>query len=177
LLESAANALAANGVDAIACVGDIYGAGTSTTACCRLLKERQVLTVRGNHDRWFIEAADRDEGLRASVDLEAIEFLSGLPTTLEINTVAGPALVCHGVGTNDLAHLPQTFPDSFVRRSMRVGLIPPRCKLVVNGHSHLHREHTCEGILFVTVGTLHSYPAGGCLLIDTDTRIVSLIEY
>jgi predicted phosphodiesterase len=145
--------------------------------CCRVLQERQILTVRGNHDRWFLEAADCDDGLRASVGLEAVEFLSALPTTLSINSVAGPVLVCHGVGTNDLAHLPQSFPHSFVRRAIRVGLVPPRCRLVVHGHSHLQRERTCGGVLFVTVGPLRSHPAGGCIILDTDAEVVLPIAY
>src|SRR3981081_2355287 len=95
LLERAADALNATGVDTLVCVGDIYGPGNGTAGCCRLLQERQILTVRGNHDRWFTEAAARDDRLRASVGLEAVEFLSSLPITLNINTVAGPALVCH----------------------------------------------------------------------------------
>jgi predicted phosphodiesterase len=177
LLERAADALHAIDVDTLVCVGDIYGPGNGTAGCCRLLQERQILTVRGNHDRWFVEAADRDDRLRASVGSEAVEFLAALPITLNINTAAGPVLVCHGVGTNDLAHVPQTFPHSFVRRSIRVGLIPPRCKLVVHGHSHLQRQQTCEGVLFVTIGALRSHPAGGCIMVDTNTGIASPIAY
>ena len=155
LLEGAADALRAAGADAIVCVGDIYGPGNGTGGCCRVLHERQILTVRGNHDRWFLEAADCDDGLRASVSLEVVEFLSALPTTLSINSVAGPVLVCHGVGTNDLAHVPQTFPHSFVRRAIRVGLIPPRCKLVVHGHSHLQREPATHPMLQSPTLTYH----------------------
>jgi predicted phosphodiesterase len=176
-LETAANALSARGVDAIACVGDIYGPATGTAQCCRLLKERRILTVRGNHDRWFLEAARQDSSLNASVDLEAVRFLSDLPVTLEIDTVAGPALLCHGIGTNDLAHLPQTFPSAFVRRSVRLGLISPRHKLVIHGHSHDFRQRTCEGILFVAIGTLQSHSQGGCVVIDAGTGIVSQVEY
>jgi len=176
-LETAANVLSARGVDAIACVGDVYGPATGTAECCGLLRERRIFTVRGNHDRWFLEAAAQDSCLHASVGPEAVQFLSELPVTLEIDTVAGPALLCHGIGSNDLAHLPQTFPSSFVRRSVRLGLISPRHKVVIHGHSHQYRQMTYEGILFVTIGTLQSRSGGGCVVIDAGTGLVSQVDY
>lgn len=177
LLGRAADALISLGVDAIACVGDIYGPGVGTAACCRLMVERQIRTVRGNHDRWLLEAAAGDDDLRAAVGQEALAFLSALPPTREINTAMGPALVCHGLGANDLAHLPRTFPDSFVRRCIRLGQLPPQCRLVLHGHSHLHRQQTCQGVLFITVGTLHPQSGDGCVIVDTDTGIVAQIAY
>ncbi len=177
LLERAADALYRAGVEAIVCVGDIYGPGDGTAACCRILRERQIPAVRGNHDRWFLEAADSDGDLRASVGLEAITFLSTLPTTLRIRSVTGPVLVCHGVGTNDLAHLPHTFPHAFVHRAIRVGLIPPECKLIVHGHSHVQRVRTCGGVRFITVGPLRSHPEGGCVIVDFCSATVSSISY
>lgn len=177
LLERAANALREANVDAIVCVGDVYGPGEGTELCCRLLKARQILTVRGNHDRWLLEAIERDNELRSSVGSEAVQFLSTLPATLSIETEAGPTLVCHGVGENDLAHIPQTFPRSFVQRALRVGLLPLHCKLVVHGHSHLQRRQICADVLFVTVGSLGSHPAGGCIVIDTQAGAVSPIRY
>jgi predicted phosphodiesterase len=177
LLQRASDALLAHSVDTVVCVGDIYGSEPGTAACCRLLQERQIVTVRGNHDRWLLEAADCDDKLRQSIGSETLEFLSGLPVTALINTATGPALVCHGVGTNDLAHLPKTFPNSYVRRCLRLGLISPECRLVVHGHSHVQRHQTREGVLFVTVGALKSCPEGGCLIIDTSSGVVLPIVY
>ena len=164
-------------MDTVVCVGDIYGSGNGVAECCSLLQRKQIPTVRGNHDRWLIEAVEGDENLRQSVGLEVVQFLSGLPITLKINTVAGEGLVCHGIGTNDLAHLPRTFPRSLVRRSFRVGLIPPQCTLVIHGHSHLQRQQTCEGVLFVAVGALRAHPVGGCIIIDTKTGLVLPVAY
>jgi predicted phosphodiesterase len=175
LLRRAADALIATGVDAIACVGDIYGPGTETAECCRLLAQHQILTVRGNHDRWLLEAAANDDALHAAVGPDTIAFLSTLPATREINTAMGLALVCHGLGANDLAHLPLTFPDSFVRRSIRLGQLSSRHRLVLHGHSHLHRQQTREGVLFITVGKLQTQ--AGCMIVDTHTRVVTPIAY
>ncbi len=176
-LERAVAALEAAGVDTLACVGDVYGADKQTSECCKLIQERQILTVRGNHDRWLVEAAVSNESLRTTVGLNALEFLCALPITLLIETASGPALLCHGVGPNDLAHLPQSFPHSFVRRCLRIGIIPPQCTLMVHGHSHSQRHQVIEDILFVTVGALRFRPANGCLIIDTASRAVLPIGY
>jgi putative phosphoesterase len=176
-LERAVDALEAAGVDTLACVGDVYGPGKQTSECCKLIQERQILTVRGNHDRWVVEAAVSNESLRATVGSNALDFLCALPITLRIETASGPALLCHGVGANDLAHVPQTFARSFVRRCIRIGVIPPQCTVMVHGHSHLQRHQVIEGILFVTVGALRFRPASGCLIIDTASRAVLPISY
>jgi predicted phosphodiesterase len=164
-------------MDSIICVGDIYGAGYGTANCCALLKARRIRSVRGNHDRWFVAAAKEDSELRSLVGEAAFEFLAFLPSSFTIETASGLTLVCHGVGNNDLAHVPKTFPNSFVRRALHIGLIPPRCSLVVHGHSHWQQQRTFEGVTFVTVGALSPENVAGCLMIDTQTGVVSPVVY
>src|SRR5436853_7065250 len=57
-LEAALNLLGGiTGLDAILCTGDVPGKnGTGDLArCCDLLENAGVMTIRGNHDRWYIE--------------------------------------------------------------------------------------------------------------------------
>lgn len=176
-LESAGSALKAAGAEAVVCVGDIYGPGDGTAACCKTLKQMEISAVRGNHDRWIVAAAECDPSLLASIGSAAVSFLSSLPVTLRLDSVDGSILLCHGVGPNDLAHLPQSFPDSFARRAVRVGLIPPGCSVVIHGHSHVQRERRCGDIHFITVGPLSSRPTGGCLIFDALTDSVMPVIY
>jgi predicted phosphodiesterase len=39
-----------HGADRIVCLGDVVGYGAEPSACCQALRERNILTVAGNHD-------------------------------------------------------------------------------------------------------------------------------
>ncbi len=49
-------------LDAVLCVGDVVDGGGDADRCCALLSAAAVSTVRGNHDRWFLEDTMRDPG-------------------------------------------------------------------------------------------------------------------
>jgi putative phosphoesterase len=177
LLKRAADALSNLDVDAIVCVGDVYSQLADTSTCCETLQERGIATVRGNHDRWFLAAAARDNTLQMSVGAAALTFLASLPATLELTTASGCTLICHGVGTNDLAHLPRTFPASYVRRALRIGLLSSRHTLVVHGHTHSYQESRHSGTQFVAVGRLDTALGTGCAVVDTVGGLISRIRY
>jgi predicted phosphodiesterase len=54
LLRAALSHLESAGVDALLCVGDIVDGRGDVDACCTLLAEHGVLSVRGNHERWML---------------------------------------------------------------------------------------------------------------------------
>lgn len=175
LLARAIRALEAADLDIIVCVGDICGPGDGVDACCRMLASRRILTVRGNHDRWFLAAAEARGPLQQSLDAP-LQFLRGLPVTAEIHTQMGVALLCHGLGTNDLARLPRTFAQTFIARALRLGHLSASHRLVVHGHSH-ESVHLRQGdILFVNPGALGS-GTGGCLVLDTREQSVAPLPY
>jgi predicted phosphodiesterase len=90
------------GLDAFLCTGDLpgkQGVG-DTNRCCELLQEYNVLTIRGNHDRWFTE----NEGVREMlgmvndpVSLANRAYIATLPRTRTFDTPFGSLLLCHGV--------------------------------------------------------------------------------
>lgn len=45
------------GLDALFCTGDVVTGTGDAGRYCQLLRENNVLTVRGNHDRWFFGEA------------------------------------------------------------------------------------------------------------------------
>lgn len=170
-------ALERAGADALVCVGDVCGPGDGVAECCRLLASRHVLTVRGNHDRWFLAVASAGGTTRQALDADSIEFLRGLPSTAEIDTQMGLALLCHGLGDNDLARLPRTFGRTYVSRSLRLGHLSLRHRLVVHGHSHECRHARHGEILFVNPGAVRASTSSGCLLLDTAEQRVEQVTY
>jgi predicted phosphodiesterase len=60
LLERAIRELRARGAETILCVGDLADGQGDLDRCCDLLRQHDVLTVRGNHDRWLLSDLAKD---------------------------------------------------------------------------------------------------------------------
>ncbi|NOY92482.1 MAG: metallophosphoesterase family protein [Deltaproteobacteria bacterium] len=169
LLESTLRFLEGESLDAVACTGDISDGGGDIDRSCALLREHEVLTVSGNHDRWLLTGeqaslrdATRDEGP------EARAFLASLPETILLPTPRGGALLCHGVGEDDMAVLR---PDT---RGYALGAIPelrelmldPDVSYMLGGHTHQSMVRKFVGVTVVNAGTLHRRYAPGFCVVD-----------
>jgi hypothetical protein len=76
--------LADQQVDLCVCVGDIADGFGNLDACCELLDSHGVITVRGNHDRWFLKQQLRDLPQASPLEAaspESREWLGELPAT------------------------------------------------------------------------------------------------
>jgi diadenosine tetraphosphatase ApaH/serine/threonine PP2A family protein phosphatase len=101
-LEAALAHLEAEGVEEIWCLGDVVGYGGDPAACVELVRERCAGTVRGNHDAAAVDPRLRDgfnPHARAAIerqaellDADTLEWLGGLPPTIELDDV----LLLHG---------------------------------------------------------------------------------
>jgi predicted phosphodiesterase len=82
------------GVDVLLSVGDIVGYGAAPAACIDLLRERDVLTVKGNHDAAVVRELDdryfnnyARQAVRwtqANLDRQRQDWLAALPLTREL---------------------------------------------------------------------------------------------
>ena len=120
-LAAAIDFLEREKVDRILAVGDLVDGRGDVNRVVRLLREHDVPTVRGNHERWFLGGgfdelpmATRREELDDAGETWA--FLAALPATRRFDTVAGSLLLCHGVGDDDMALL-RDFDDGYALES------------------------------------------------------------
>jgi predicted phosphodiesterase len=156
---------------AVLCTGDIVDGEGSVEGACEALIQHQVATVRGNHDRWLLGDTCRHvpnaHRLTALSD-DAHTFLAALPATREFDTVRGRLLLCHGVGTNDLAKVWPGSSRMAPERSARLDRLIKAGghRLIVNGHMHYRTVIQFEGATLVNAGTLRRDHRPGSLLID-----------
>jgi putative phosphoesterase len=69
-------------VDAVVCAGDIVGYGPSPAQCIESIRELEIATVKGNHDRAVVYGQPYESGDQyASLTLseEKVDWLAGLP--------------------------------------------------------------------------------------------------
>jgi predicted phosphodiesterase len=156
-LERVLDHLAGLRLARILAVGDIVDGPGDSARCCRLLAAAGVDVVRGNHDRWALEDQLRNlPGALAALDPEQRRFLEALPATRDYQTVAGPLLLCHGLGADDMCRLTD---DDFgyaleSNDPLQELLATEQYRFVVNGHTHRRMVRHFGGLAVINAGTL-----------------------
>ena len=167
-------------LDAVVCTGDLPDGPADARAierCCELLRDAGVLTVSGNHDRWLLDGEMRDlDEATPSDDLpeHVRAFLRALPPMIELRTTAGLALLCHGLGDDDMGEL-QPFDrgrELDDNASLQGLLRERRYTHVLHGHTHRAMVRTIDGVTFITGGTLLGDHSPCCTIIDFASRRV-----
>lgn len=148
-----------SGLDALLCTGDVVDGldGGDAGCCCAVLKQAGVLTIRGNHDRWFFENDPKriSEAFdNMGMDEAAQTFLSSLPKTLTFDTPLGQLLLCHGLGDDDMAGIYPGGEDETIRRALKERRIYLWYRLVVAGHTHRRMVRTVGTVTIINAGTL-----------------------
>lgn len=151
--------------DAILSVGDIVDGPEDAGACVEMLREADALVVRGNHERWLCDGTPL-EPFTGSAD--ALDWIARLPPTRSIDTVAGPLLLCHGVGEDDMQRL--RFDDEGYALdsnfALEVLLAEGRYRWMVGGHTHEPMVRRFGTLTVLNPGTLARSDEPGFLEVD-----------
>jgi predicted phosphodiesterase len=166
-------------LDALWCVGDIADGPGDIDACVSLLTEHDVLTVRGNHDRWLLTDAMRQEPQahsRLALWPASREFLEQTPLSATFETSAGlDVVLCHGLGDDDMDNIGPGDYGYGLEVNERLGelLADGRPRIVVKGHTHRYAVWQLETLTLVNAGTLLHYSdvCGVILELSADTRV------
>lgn len=159
-LAAALEFLHAQQLDLICAVGDIVDGPGDVNRTIELLRQYQVSVVRGNHERWLFAGEMRglpDATSRFDLQAGAWEYLPQLPLTRRLETVAGRALLCHGLGVDDMAGV-WPLDDNFRLHSNYPlwQLVNRReFRFVLNGHTHQRLVRSFGELTIINAGTLH----------------------
>lgn len=163
-------------LDAVLCVGDIVTGAGDAGECCRLLREAGVLTVRGNHDRWFLNNSRGLGGYlhlpRATAGGEIVgenrQFLESLPATRTLETPGGTLLLCHGLGEDDSAAVYPGDDGAALEGNLRLHALLGACEFhfVINGHIHERMVRRINHLTLINPGSLRRDLRPGFALVD-----------
>lgn len=180
-LQAALSFLSGRGLDLLLCTGDIVTGEGDANRCCEILAGAGVLCVRGNHDRWFLDqttpaherAVEEDEIAPA-----AKAFLATLPVTREFETPAGRALLCHGLGGDDMAGVFPGDQGYALESNHRLHAMAMQAdySVVINGHTHQRMVRNIEGMTIINAGTLRNWQHPCFLTIDFTAGEVQFYE-
>lgn len=158
-LEAVLRDIDRNSPDArLVCAGDIVGYGPDPDACIDRLRERQALSVFGNHEEMVLGRRDFSRCVYAGI-VAAVwtrsrltdssrAFLERLPDKIE---AAPGVVVCHG----DLASA-NTYVSTAgraVEAMAQLGAFRPRATVLVCGHTHHPAVFTRAGGFRLTAGS------------------------
>lgn len=139
-------------VDGLICAGDVVGYNPWPAECVDAVRDREIPTVEGNHDRAVATGtAFRFNGMaRAGVayaqealDEEAVEWLGGLPKR---RTVAdGRVRIAHGHPKDPDRY---TYPDDFDPQLLRDE------DVLVLGHTHVQGYEAFEEGIVMNPGSV-----------------------
>jgi len=181
-LDATLEFLLGQNVDAICCTGDIADGAGCIDTCCRLLEQANATVVAGNHDRWLL--ADRlrdvpDAHRVADIDEASRDYLAALPSTCTIETLRGPALLCHGVSNNDLRKVWPGSPRMPIERSRELDALiaDERFQFVFNGHLHYRVIVNFHALTLLNAGTLKGEHRPGVSVLDFAEGFVSAFEF
>lgn len=171
-------------LDRILCTGDIVDGphdARAVEACCALLAEYGVLTIGGNHDRWLQDGEMRD--LPGATDHDelapgALQYLSALPATRELDTPLGKALLCHGMGDDDMAAV-QPFDHGYALESndaLQTILRERRYAYVISGHTHRAMVRVIGDLTVINAGTLLTGQIPCWSVLDFGKRLIQFYE-
>jgi predicted phosphodiesterase len=182
MLERALDFLDGRGVELVLATGDVADGPGSLDRCCQLLESRKVIVVRGNHERWLLAGVARDLPHATPVDAvgaESRRFLAALPEMVEIETVQGLALLCHGLGPNDMA---KVTPDDEgyalaanedLQRLLRGGSY----RWILNGHSHRRMIRRFGDVTLINAGTLLRHHEPGFMEVSFEDAVAITFSF
>ena len=185
-LEVALKFLAAQDVSKVLCTGDVVDGAGDADRCCTLLREHEVETVRGNHDRWLLVGRTMQfplgmPGITKWYELGSASqrFLKALPVTRPYETIAGRLLLCHGVGENDMRNLKPDDDELTLHWNdeLHALLRENRFRWMIGGHTHQRMVRhfaspATAGLTVINAGTIVPDRAPCLSIIDFASRQV-----
>ncbi len=179
-LATALNFSQQQAVDAILAVGDIADGHGDINQCCQLLQQYQVITVKGNHDRWLLMEQLRHlshADQRQDISIQTYDYLTQLPQTIDLTTIGGKLLLCHGLGENDMASLKPDDDGYALENNLELkALLSSDYQWVIHGHTHQVMVRYLKPIWFLNAGTLKRSHTSHFMIVDLSQKQVKLYQ-
>lgn len=133
----------AHQVDHILCAGDLVGRGPEQEKVVELIRQRNIPTVRGNHDEWAygLSADNRD-------------FLEDLPLNWQGRFEGYNIFMCHGKPGNNIWGL---YRDHVSKTLLNMMLESLDADVLVVGHTHVPMFIQVASGVVINPGSLYTF--------------------
>ncbi|MEL6792188.1 MAG: metallophosphoesterase family protein, partial [Pseudomonadota bacterium] len=145
-LDAVLRDMEAHGVETAVNLGDLLSGPIAPAETAALLRERDFVTIRGNHDRYLIdmdptEMGPSDRVAHDRLSREDLDWLAKAPPT---QSAFGDVFLCHGTPKDDNRYwLERVEPNGVVRAATlaetQAEAEGVEARLILCAHSHLPR--------------------------------------
>lgn len=150
-------------IETIVNLGDHLSGPLAARETADMLMAREMISIRGNHDRWLVEKpfdemGASDRAARGQLDDNHLAWLRALPATRTLDE--GRIFACHGTPASDMTFWAETLTaDGNVvlrpRSEIAAEAVGMNASFYLCGHSHLpHAIRFGEGHLLVNPGSV-----------------------
>lgn len=130
-------------VSTVLCAGDLVGRGPEQNRVVEAIRQRKIITVRGNHDEWFNGITDDNTA-----------FLKGLPLDWRGSIGGKDFYMCHGKpGNNMWGMYRDHLSDTYI--NMVLGAL--KVDVLVTGHTHVPLFVRVDAGCLVNPGSLFTF--------------------
>ena len=165
------------GADQILCCGDLVDYGLFPEGTLTLLRERGIVTIRGNHDRWAVESGSDTSGW--DLTDASVAYLESLPTSWSKIVDGVRVVLAHARPGSDMHGIACDTPG----RELKELLDQAEADILIVGHTHVpFVRRLDDGRIVMNPGALLRDPAPGCdvatpgtfAVIDVMTRAITV---
>ncbi|MBZ0295473.1 MAG: YfcE family phosphodiesterase [Anaerolineae bacterium] len=130
-------------VDQILCAGDLIGRGPSPEQVVERIRQRQIVTVRGNHDEWIYELSPELAG-----------YLKSLPIDWQGRYNGCDIFMCHGKPGNNIWGL---YRDHVSDTLLNMMLESLDVDVLITGHTHMPMYIQVDRGCVLNPGSLYTF--------------------
>lgn len=127
----------------VLCAGDVVGRGPEQDRAVTVIRERNIPTVRGNHDEWFYDLSK-----------ENAAYLRTLPLEWRGEYENRSLFMCHGKPGNNLWGL---YRDHISDTLLNMMLSSLRVDVLITGHTHVPLFVRVKQGCVVNPGSLYTF--------------------
>lgn len=143
-------------VEQVLCCGDLLDYGLFPEETLALLRERRVVSIRGNHDRWAIQAGGDASGWDLSA--ASIAYLESLPTSWRKLIDGVRVVLAHARPDSDMLGIASDTPE----HELAAILDDAGADVLIVGHTHVpFLRRLADGRVVANPGALLRAPAPG----------------
>lgn len=130
-------------VDLVLCAGDLVGRGPEQDKVVDVIRERQIPTVRGNHDEWFYGLSN-----------DNTNYLKNLPMEWRGDFNGRSIYMCHGKPGNNLWGL---YRDHISDTLLNMMLGSLQADVLITGHTHVPLYARVKQGCVVNPGSIYTF--------------------
>ena len=179
-LKAVLGSVKERGIDTLLITGDFVGYYFWPVEVFSLLKDWDIVAIRGNHDR-MLEDIFNDKNLRLKLykkygsgldiafeqlDRKSFEWLKHLPDSIEYETEDGNVLLCHGSPWDRDEYIYPDSADLSLKRYHNLNV-----KWVIQGHTHYPMYRKIGSTYLINPGSVgqprNSQPGAHWAVLDT----------